>query len=676
MATQTVDFSNIYSVTKDGVVLTELVLDGLTIWNSAHLGMLWQQLGDDIDGEDDADWSGYSVAISSDGTRVAIGGPETDVMSVTGPISSRLAGAVRVFSWTGLFWQEMAGSPITPVNSPWWQDKNTFSQAQTLIDFGASVAMSDDGNTLLIGGPNGKGFFAKFTWNGSSWVHAAYYNNFEFIDVFSDSSNVGKKIRISGDGSTALFIDGGDEKVVWKAPTASMTNIDSLAAIPPSSEQITDHQSDGDINGDGTVVVVGNPAVTRNGFANAGEVRVYDVTATPTQIGPFITGSALDEVIGSGVSINSAGTRIAFGFSGGVRVYDWNGSLWVQAGVDISFPNLRSFRMSSDGNTIVLVSSDDHFSTQRWSGTAWGSVGLDVYAEFAGEFFGSGEAVAINPDGTKCIVGSYLNDGAGANSGSARVYELDPNGVVIPTSPGTTGLFAWADMEEYYVNDLNNIQDAHSTLAKITKTGFTDLVEGGVTGKCLNLVEPNFGTDAYTRFWIDNSNLGLNSDGFTLSFHMKCAWSAEHGYIIQDWNNTAADRLRVLIDSEGTLQITSRVDSSYSNWINQSIPGKIASNTWQHVCLVMRDSTNADPGFLVYINGQLAYQQYTNIPSSWPGVDVNGYVFYLGYAEGVNPGDNTSNHYSGALDDITVWNRPLSPAEVKWLAAGNPYSSL
>eukprot|EP00912_Choanoflagellata_sp_UC4_P001485 UC4_evm1s934 len=38
----------------------------------------WSQMGKDIDGEALGDWSGYSVSLSSDGTRVAIGANGND----------------------------------------------------------------------------------------------------------------------------------------------------------------------------------------------------------------------------------------------------------------------------------------------------------------------------------------------------------------------------------------------------------------------------------------------------------------------------------------------------------------------------------------------------------------------------------------------------------------------
>ena len=43
-------------------------------WNSETNS--WVQLGNDIDGEEAGDESGYSVSLSSDGTIVAIGSPQ------------------------------------------------------------------------------------------------------------------------------------------------------------------------------------------------------------------------------------------------------------------------------------------------------------------------------------------------------------------------------------------------------------------------------------------------------------------------------------------------------------------------------------------------------------------------------------------------------------------------
>ena len=86
--------------------------------------------------------------------------------------------------------------------------------------------------------------------------------------------------------------------------------------------------------------------------------------------------------------MSSDGTRIAIGspgidgnggsFNGQVRVYEYNGSDWLQLGADID-------------------------------GEAKGDI--------------SGKSVAMSSDGTRIAIGAPFHDGSGANSGHIRVYD-------------------------------------------------------------------------------------------------------------------------------------------------------------------------------------------------------------------------------------------------------------
>ena len=59
--------------------------------------MSQEQLGADIDGEAAEDISGYSVALDSDGDRVAIGAYKNDG-------NGSDAGHLRIYSWDGSSW--------------------------------------------------------------------------------------------------------------------------------------------------------------------------------------------------------------------------------------------------------------------------------------------------------------------------------------------------------------------------------------------------------------------------------------------------------------------------------------------------------------------------------------------------------------------------------------------
>ena len=72
----------------------------------AESGGTWTQVGDDIDGEAVHDYSGYSVSMSSDGTRVAIGALGNDG-------GDSKAGHVRVYEESGGTWTKV-GDDIDP----------------------------------------------------------------------------------------------------------------------------------------------------------------------------------------------------------------------------------------------------------------------------------------------------------------------------------------------------------------------------------------------------------------------------------------------------------------------------------------------------------------------------------------------------------------------------------
>ena len=95
----------------------------------------WTQLGQDIDGEAGSDQSGYSVSLSGDGTRLAIGARNNDA---NGLINS---GHVRVYEYdesTANKWSQL-GSDIDGEAA---NDK-----------LGYSVSLSGDGTKVAIGAP-------------------------------------------------------------------------------------------------------------------------------------------------------------------------------------------------------------------------------------------------------------------------------------------------------------------------------------------------------------------------------------------------------------------------------------------------------------------------------------------------------------------------------------------
>ena len=99
------------------------------VLNDVESGGNWSQVGADIDGEAAGDFSGFSVSMSSDGTRVAIGAYGNDA-------AGDVAGHVRVYAESGGTWTQV-GADI---------------DGEAAGDFsGFSVSMSSDGTRVAIG---------------------------------------------------------------------------------------------------------------------------------------------------------------------------------------------------------------------------------------------------------------------------------------------------------------------------------------------------------------------------------------------------------------------------------------------------------------------------------------------------------------------------------------------
>jgi hypothetical protein len=101
-------------------------------------GSQWTQLGTDIVGEAQSDVSGRSVAISADGTRVAIGAFDND----RDWANDTSEGHVRIYDWNGTSWTQVGAD----IDGELAGDES-----------GWSVAISADGTRVVIGAPRNGG---------------------------------------------------------------------------------------------------------------------------------------------------------------------------------------------------------------------------------------------------------------------------------------------------------------------------------------------------------------------------------------------------------------------------------------------------------------------------------------------------------------------------------------
>jgi hypothetical protein len=151
-------------------------------------GAAWIQLGVDIDGEAAGDRSGRSVSLSSDGNRLAIGSPNSD-------INGSGSGQVRVYQWSGTVWA-LLGLNINGGAASYY--------------FGISVSLSSDGNRLAVGATaydygNAAGLVRIYQWSGTAWEQLG-------ADIEGEAEGDGAKIvALSSDGNRLAIGAGGND---------------------------------------------------------------------------------------------------------------------------------------------------------------------------------------------------------------------------------------------------------------------------------------------------------------------------------------------------------------------------------------------------------------------------------------------------------------------------------
>ena len=214
-------------------------------------------------------------------------------------------------------------------------------------------------------------------------------------------------------------------------------DIDGEAAYDTSGYSVS-------LSANGTIVAIGAIVNEDNGLYS-GSVRVYEWNGTVwLQRGQDIDGEATNDESGTSVSLSADGTIVAIGspynsdnglYSGSVRVYEWNGTAWVQLGLDIdggAADDLsgHSVSLSANGTRVAIGAYNRSNNNGLYSGsvrvyecngTAWGQLGLDIDGKAQYDY--SGRSVSLSADGTRVAIGAYNNSDSGSSSGSVRVYE-------------------------------------------------------------------------------------------------------------------------------------------------------------------------------------------------------------------------------------------------------------
>src|SRR5688572_10037964 len=292
----------------------------------------WSQKGADMDGEVADDRSGWSISMP-DKETIAIGAHWNDG-------NGSMSGHVRIYAWN--------------TASAGWVQKgmDIDGEASTNIS-GWSVSMPDS-NTVAIGAPNNNGnqnagHVRVYAWRGSAWMQKG-----SDIDGDSTSDESGYSVSMPDSNTVAIGaphndgngINAGHVRIYrWNSAAAGWVqkgaDLDGEAADDESGWSVS--------MPDSNTIAIG--AYRNDGSGtNAGHVRIY--TWNPgsgswIQKGVDIDGEAANDMSGYSVSMPDSNVLAIGAYlndgnggnSGQVRVYGWNGNVWVQKGADLDGEN-------------------------------------------------------------------------------------------------------------------------------------------------------------------------------------------------------------------------------------------------------------------------------------------------------------------------------------------------
>ena len=208
--------------------------------------------------------AGSSVAISADGSTATMGGPNDN-----GGL-----GAVWIFTRNGGTWSQQ-GTKIVGAGA----DGSSGSVSQ-----GAAVALSADGNTLLLGAPGDyvggpTGAFWVFTRNGGTWsqqIGPVVGTGAIFTHYLG--SDQGAAVALSGDGNTALVGAPADNEGTGAVWTFTRTN--GVWTQQGTGLYVSGTKSffgaSLALSADGTTALVGRSVFTRN--------KVFEIFPSPWRL--------------------------------------------------------------------------------------------------------------------------------------------------------------------------------------------------------------------------------------------------------------------------------------------------------------------------------------------------------------------------------------------------------
>jgi len=395
----------------------------------------WEQLGEEINGENISDNFGRGVSLSADGLTLAVGGYGHDNEE-----TGLNTGHVEVYHFENGSWIQLGGDIVG-------EDEYD--------NFGWIVSLSADGLVLAVGAyGNSKNLLRYMTgharvyfFDGEEWIQRGRDIEGEARGDYSATT-----VSLAADGLSiaigAQFNDGNGSRS-GHARVYYFNDDQWIQRGGDIDGEHEDNYSGGSVSlsGNGLTLAVGAGGNDGNG-EDSGHVRVFQFEDNQwTQLGRDIDGENAGDKSGVSVSLSTDGFTVAVGAhlndgngseSGHARVFYFDDNQWNQRGADIDGENAgdnsgNTVRLSENGMIVAVSASMNrdngeasghtrvHYFDE--TGNKWIQRGGDIDGEIAKAMFGIGLSLSAN--GLIVAVGAPHVFGGKVSAGSVRVFQLD-----------------------------------------------------------------------------------------------------------------------------------------------------------------------------------------------------------------------------------------------------------
>lgn len=347
--------------------------------------------------------------------------------------------------------------PLSPAGCPrFWETyergpKFTLEDGSTFAQFGLSVAIADSGDTVVVGAPHaGYGSAYVFTRAGETWTRQA-----KLDDDATPSHFFGQSVAVSDSGDTALVGAPGDE-TLGETGEASVFGR-TAGTWTRQATLVAEDAAPGDNFGasvavadSGNVAVVGAIGDDSGGGNYSGAVYVFGRTDdTWTQRAKLAVDDAVeDEAFGISVDISGSGDTVLVGARGNVGITDYEidsgeytypGAAYVFARTENGWTQQtglvhddavagdgfgQSVAVSGSGDTALIGASNTEavYVFSRANGV-WTQEAIITADDAEDSGFGSAAgSVAISAAGDTAVIGAFGDSEFYADAGSMYVF--------------------------------------------------------------------------------------------------------------------------------------------------------------------------------------------------------------------------------------------------------------